>query len=97
MFECLDNEEVRHRGAHVTQGEEEDINPWIMEDVPETREALVMTKVLLKKVKEVDEHAQQKAFFRTICKVKGKCCKIIIDGGSTDNLVSTEVIEKLNL
>ena len=35
--------------------------------------------------------------FRIVCKVQGKCCKVIIDGGSIDNLVYTEVIEKLNL
>ena len=29
--------------------------------------------------------------------MQGKCYKVIIDGGSTDNLVSTEVIEKLKL
>ena len=68
-----------------------------MEDVPETREALVMRKVLLKQVKEANEPAQWKALFRTVCKVQGKCCKVIIDGGSTDNLVSIEVIEKLKL
>ena len=28
--------------------------------------------------------------------MQGKCCKVI-DGGRTDNLVSTEVIEKLKL
>ena len=56
-----------------------------------------MRKVLLKKVKSVNEPAQQKALFRTICKVQGKFYKVIIDGGITDNLVSTEVIERLNL
>ena len=35
--------------------------------------------------------------FRTVCKVQGKCCKVIIDGQSIDNLVSTKVIEKLKL
>ena len=35
--------------------------------------------------------------FRTVCKVKGKCCQLVIDSGSTDNLVSNEVVEKLNL
>ena len=56
-----------------------------------------MRKVLLKQVKEVDEPPQQKALFKTVCKVQGKCCKVIIDGGSTNNLVSIEVIEKLKL
>ena len=96
-FECPNNEEARHRGAHIAQSEEEDINLQIMENVPETGEALVMRKVLLKPIKEADEPAQRKALFRTVCKVQGKCCKVIIDGGSTDNLVSTAVIEKLNL
>ena len=68
-----------------------------MDETSETGEALVMRKVLLKQVKEVDEPPQRKALFRTVCKVQGKCCKVIIDGESTDNLVSTEVIEKLKL
>ena len=60
-----------------------------MDEIPEIGKALVMRKVLLKQVKEVDEPPQQKALFRTVCKVQGKCYKVIIDGGSTDNLVST--------
>ena len=35
--------------------------------------------------------------FRKVCKVQGKCYKVIINGGSTHNLVSRKVIEKLNL
>ena len=30
-------------------------------------------------------------------KSKGKCCDVIIDGGSTDNLVSKEMVSKLKL
>ena len=51
----------------------------------------------MKKVKEVNDLVEWKALFRTICKVQGKFYKVIIDGGITDNLVSTEVIERLNL
>ena len=68
-----------------------------MDEVPEIGEALVMRKVLLKPVKEVNEPPHRKALFKMISKVQGKCCKVIIDGGSTNNLVSTKVIEKLNL
>eukprot|EP00253_Pinus_taeda_P017528 PITA_17528 len=39
------------------------------------------------------EQTQRKALFRTVCKSQGKCCKMIIDSGSTDNLVSTEMSE----
>ena len=60
-----------------------------MDKVPEIGESLVMWKVLLKLGKEATKPPQQKALFRTICKVQGKCSKVIIDGGSTDNLVST--------
>ena len=67
--ECLDNEEARQRGAHAAQCEEEYINIHIMEDVPEIGESLVMRKVLLKPVKEVDEPPQRKALFKKICKV----------------------------
>ena len=56
-----------------------------------------MNKVVFKPEKESVEPTQRKALFRTMCKVKGKCCKMVIDGGSTDNLVSTEMVEKLNL
>ena len=35
--------------------------------------------------------------FKMKSKMQGKCCKLIIDGGSTKNLVSTEVKRKLNL
>ena len=59
----------------------------------ETGEALMMNKVLLKPEKEQVEPAQRKSFFRTTCKFQGKCCKMVIDSGSTDILVSTEMVE----
>ncbi|MCY6488111.1 retropepsin-like aspartic protease, partial [Actinobacillus pleuropneumoniae] len=31
------------------------------------------------------------------CKSKGKCCKVIIENGSTDSLVSIEMVDKLGL
>ena len=34
---------------------------------------------------------------KKFCKAKGKCCKLIIDSGSTDNLVSTKMVDKMNL
>jgi hypothetical protein len=35
--------------------------------------------------------------FGTTCKTKDRVCKVIIDSGSIDNLVSTEMVEKLEL
>ena len=65
----------------------------VEEVLPETRESLMMNKVLLKPEKEQAEPAQRKSLFRTTCKVQGKCCNMMIDNGSTDNLVSTEMVE----
>jgi len=67
------------------------------ENTPERGESLVVNKVLLKPAKEMAEPPQRKTLLRTMCKVQGKCCQMIIDSGSTDNLVSTEVVEKLKL
>eukprot|EP00253_Pinus_taeda_P015993 PITA_15993 len=63
----------------------------------ERGESLVLNKVLLKPAKEMAEPPQRKDLFVTMCKVQGKCCQMIIDSGNTDNLVSTEVVEKLKL
>ena len=57
----------------------------------------MMNKVLLKLEKEQVKAAQRKSLFRTTCKVQGKCCKMVIDSGSTDNIVSIEMVEKLRL
>ena len=35
--------------------------------------------------------------FKIVCKTKGNCCQVIIDGGSTNNLVSTNMVDKLCL
>lgn len=82
---------------YVAQREEAEAPRQEAENVPETGEALVLNKVLLKPAKETAEKTQRKAFFGTICKSHGKCCKLIIDSGITDNLVATEMVEKLGL
>ena len=51
----------------------------------------MMNKVLLKPDKEQAEPAQSKSLFKTTCKVQGKCYKMVIDSGSTNNLVSIEM------
>ena len=63
----------------------------------ETGESLMMNKVLLKPEKEQAKLSQRKSLFRTTCKVKGKCCKMVIDSGSAENIVSIDMVEKLRL
>eukprot|EP00253_Pinus_taeda_P031257 PITA_31257 len=96
-FECPEAEHAGQRGTLIAQPEEAEAQPREVEKMAEIGEALILNKVLLKPAKEVAEQTQRKAMFRTVCKSLGKCCKLIIDSGSTDNLVATEMVEKLGL
>jgi hypothetical protein len=57
----------------------------------------MMRKVLLTPGKEVEDSAQRTRLFRIACKTKDWKCKVIFDSGSIDNIVSTEMVEKLEL
>jgi len=96
-FERPDAEQAVQRGTLVAQPEEAKAPPQEAENVPKTGEASVSNKVLLKPSNERTEQTQRKALLRTVCKSHGKCCKLIIDSGSTDNLVATEMVETLGL
>lgn len=56
------------------------------EESPKVRESLLLKRVFLKTKKGTGEPAQRKSLFRTTCKSKGKCFKVIIDSGSIDTL-----------
>ena len=43
------------------------------------------------------EPNQRRIFLHTRCRCEDKCCDVIIDGGSTDNLVSEMMVTKLKL
>ena len=57
----------------------------------------MMRKVLLMPEKEAENLAQRNKLFQTACKTKDRVCKVIVESGSIDNLVSTEMVEKLEL
>jgi hypothetical protein len=50
---------------------------------------LMLRKVLLKPEPKVEKPVQRNSLFRTTCKTKDRVCKVIIDNGSTNKLVST--------
>ncbi|XP_059067545.1 uncharacterized protein LOC131858349 [Cryptomeria japonica] len=62
---------------------------------PVQGETLMFNRSLLVPLNK--ELAQRKSLFRTTCKAKGKVCKVIVDSGSTENLVSLEMVTKLKL
>jgi hypothetical protein len=57
----------------------------------------MMRKVLLKPENEPEEPVQRTSLLRTTCKSKDRVCMVIIDSGSIENLVSTEMMEKMEL
>jgi hypothetical protein len=58
---------------------------------------MVMRKVLLTPEKEMENSTQRNSLFRTACKTRDRVCKVIVDSRSTDNLISIEMVEKLEL
>jgi hypothetical protein len=59
--------------------------------------SLMMRKILLKPKKEVDNPVQRNSLFRISCNTKDRVCKVIVDNVSTYNLVSTEMVENMEL
>jgi hypothetical protein len=57
----------------------------------------MLRKILLKPEAKIEKLVQRNNLFRRACKTKDKVCKVIIESGSTDNLVSIEMVEKLEL
>ncbi|KAL5548403.1 hypothetical protein UlMin_003634 [Ulmus minor] len=45
----------------------------------------------------IDEASQRNAIFRTRCTIKGKVCDVIIDSGSSENIVSKSLVKILKL
>jgi hypothetical protein len=91
-FECPEKKKDIGE-AHIAEAQKHDAET---EDA-EGRRSLGMHKVLLTPEKEVESSAQRTRLFRTTCKTKDIVFKVIVDSGSTDNLVSTEMVERLEL
>ena len=57
---------------------------------PKQGENMMMRKILLQSKKEVEiEPKKIKRLFKRKCKIKGNYCDLVIDGGRSQNLVST--------
>jgi hypothetical protein len=57
----------------------------------------MMKKVLLKPEPKVEKTVQRNSLFITSCKNKDRVCKVIIESGIINNLVSIDMVEKLEL
>lgn len=94
-FECTDGNSRKKLGNSSR-------NALVQEDLPdsmnrlENGENLMIRRALWNE--ETDENpVMRKSLFKTRYKIAGKCCKEIIDSGSSDNLASEELVTKLQL
>ena len=62
----------------------------------EKGENLMLMRILNKEPTK-DKHKKRKAIFRIKCKILCKVWRVIIDLGSTDNVILEEVVQKLTL
>jgi hypothetical protein len=85
----------RKRGgeSHISEAQKHDAEIEGTED----GRSLMMNKVFLKQEPKAEKPVHRNNLFRTSCKTKDRVCKVIIDSGSTDNLVSTKIVEKIEL
>ncbi|XP_017255857.2 transposon Ty3-I Gag-Pol polyprotein isoform X1 [Daucus carota subsp. sativus] len=60
-------------------------------------ESLVIRKALLLPKEEPKEDWLRNNIFHTTCTIEGKVCKLIIDSGSCENVISREAVDKLKL
>jgi hypothetical protein len=91
-FECPERKKDVGE-AHITEAQRRDVE----DEDTRSGKSLTVHKVLLTPKKEMEDIAQRTRLFRTTCKTKGWKCKVIMDSGSIDNLVSTEMVENLEL
>ena len=62
----------------------------------EARENLMVRRTLCNKGGD-EEPILRRSLFKTKCKMARKCCKVIINSGSSNNLASEEMVIKLHL
>ena len=91
-WDCLEKN-VRWRGAHVVQDKPKSLKAMEVAENFREGESLIFRKV----DDEASESVERRSLSKTTFKAKAKCCKLIIDSGSTHNLMSTKMVEKLNL
>lgn len=80
----------------MQEDEEESVNSSSHVAAPEVGDSLIVRRALLKPYKE-KEMTQRRSLFKTKCKLNDKVYKVVMDSGSTDNMVSFEMVDKIKL
>ncbi|XP_062184071.1 uncharacterized protein LOC133888005 isoform X2 [Phragmites australis] len=84
-------------GDHAGSGDghDQDEEHFGAEDA-DRYESLIVQRVLSAQMEKAEQN-QRHTLFHTKCVIKERSCRIIIDGGSCNNLASFEMVEKLAL
>jgi hypothetical protein len=96
-WECPKNKDTGVKEARIFEAQQRNLETNMKAEAVEEGISLMMRKSLVNPEKEVQEPVQRNNLFRTTCKTIDRLCKVIIDSGSTDNLVSMEMVVKLKL
>jgi hypothetical protein len=93
-WDCPEKKKTAEGGeAHISETQKRNVE----EETKKEGRSLMMRKVIIKPEKEAKEPFHRNSLFKTACKTKDRVCKVIIDNGRTDNMVSTEMVEKLEM
>ena len=77
-------------------GSEEHIEEHINAGDAEHYESLIVQRVLSAQMEKAEQN-QRHTLFQTKCVIKERSCRMIIDGGSCNNLASSDMVQKLAL
>ena len=77
-------------------GSEEPLDEQIGTEDAEHYESLIVQHVLSAQMVKAEQN-QRHTLFQTKCVIKERSCRLIIDGGSCNNLASSDLVKKLSL
>jgi hypothetical protein len=77
-------------------GTEEPLDEQIGAEEADHYESLIVERVLSAQMEKAEQN-QRHTLFQTKCVIKERSCRLIIDGGSCNNLASSDMVEKLAL
>ena len=72
------------------------VNEVVVQDSQLEQGEIFLTRRVLVGERTLDS-CQRTSLFRTCCKSSGKVCKVIINGGSTDNFIAKEMVQNIGL
>lgn len=90
-------EKKNNQGERRTDPTQEDGDNESLRDYSGEKGATLNMKRTLIQTPILVEPPQRKTLFKTNYKIHGNICKVVIDFGSTENPISKEIVDKLNI